>query len=226
MRIPHGFISEDVKQLSESKSKISVAGGHKKADVCDPLQKLILLYVFLIKNCLPMPVSLIQDKCFSVEILCKTQHFRKEKCLQPTFETSSISTLHTSDSEQRQLFMDIWVAQMGLARNNRTKIKRRKIIEPEFQEKVPEYKNSAITLWNNFQIIEAWISGTWKNMFVKAKVGKKSATFIYTKHCFFHQSLQEISKTYTKSWQAFGNSLRSVCTEVVNSYKLVSCSWH
>lgn len=70
-------------------------------------------------------------------------------------------------------------------------------------------------------------------MFVKAKVGKWSATFIYTKHLFFHKTLQEISKTYTKSWQAFGNSLRSMmcyiwpsCRKVINYYKFVSCSWH
>lgn len=54
------------------------------------------------------------------------------------------------------------------------------------------------------------------------KVGKQSATFIYSKHLFFHRRLQEVSKTYKKSWKAFGNSL---CTEAVNSYNLVSCSW-
>lgn len=97
MTIPGSFISEDVKQLLKSKPKISVAGGHKKYDVCGPLQKLILPYVFLIKSCLPMPVSLIQDKCFSGEILCKIQYFRKEKKLQPAFETSAISKLHSSE---------------------------------------------------------------------------------------------------------------------------------
>nr|XP_009667929.1 PREDICTED: uncharacterized protein LOC104140714 [Struthio camelus australis] len=96
-RIPGRCVSEDFKQLSKSKSKISVAGGHKKSYICPPLHKLILPYVFLIKNCLPMPISLIQHKCFNGEILCKMQHFRKERKTQPSFETSSISKVHASE---------------------------------------------------------------------------------------------------------------------------------
>lgn len=49
MRIPDRFISEDGKQSSKSMLKISVSGGHKKADVCDLLQKHTLLYVLTSK---------------------------------------------------------------------------------------------------------------------------------------------------------------------------------
>lgn len=78
MRTPDIFISEDVKQLSKSKTKLFVAGGHKKAEVCDPLQKLILPMCFLTKNFHPMPGSLIQNKCFSGDILYKMQHLSKD----------------------------------------------------------------------------------------------------------------------------------------------------
>jgi len=76
------------------------------------------------------------------------QHFSEERRLQPTFETSSISPLHTSDGAQSVLiiiYQCLRAGQLELARKNRMNIKRRKIIQPEFQETVPEYKNSDIT---------------------------------------------------------------------------------
>ncbi|XP_031458291.1 uncharacterized protein LOC116234679 [Phasianus colchicus] len=96
MKSADSSISEDVRQLSKSKPKVSVSGGHKKYYSSDSLQKHILPYVFLIKNCLSMPLYLIQDKCFSGEILCKIQYLRKEKRSTPTSETP-VSKLHASE---------------------------------------------------------------------------------------------------------------------------------
>lgn len=96
VRIADSSISEDVKQLSESKPEVSVSGGHKKFYASDSLRKHILPYVFLIKNCLSMPLSLIQDKCFSGEILSKIQYLRKEKRITATSETP-VSKLDASE---------------------------------------------------------------------------------------------------------------------------------
>lgn len=110
--------------VNQNKKYLLLEGTEKL--VYEPLQKLTLPYVLL-------PVSLIQDKYFRVregkEMLCKIQHFRKEKRLQSTFKTSSMSTLHNSDAEQSVLIIiygSLRVLQMGLFRNHRTKIKRRK----------------------------------------------------------------------------------------------------
>ncbi|XP_031413193.1 uncharacterized protein LOC116217540 isoform X2 [Meleagris gallopavo] len=99
MRSADSSISEDVRQLSKSKPKVPVSGGRKKYYSSDSLQKHILPYVFLIKNCLSMPLSLIQDKCFSGEILCKIQYLRKEKRSMPTSETP-VSKLHASEEPE------------------------------------------------------------------------------------------------------------------------------
>lgn len=64
-------------------------------------------------------------------MLCKIKHFRKEKRLQSTFKTSSMSTLHNTYGEETVVIIIcryFRVLQIKLFRNHRRNIKRRKIL--------------------------------------------------------------------------------------------------
>lgn len=99
-----------------------------------------------------MPVSLIQDKDISgggKEILCKIEHFRKEKRLQSTLKASSMSTLPNSDGEQSVLIIIIDVSEYYKWNYSGTTEKNEKKEKSEFQESAYGYRNSDISIWNN-----------------------------------------------------------------------------